>query len=87
MPADQLSQYGDYSYHYKVEERPSTSMQSATTQTISTIYDPCAINDTETESNATDYQQRDEFVSFDLNNLPHTSSTEKNNTLRKSTLV
>ncbi|XP_065206043.1 voltage-dependent calcium channel gamma-5 subunit isoform X2 [Planococcus citri] len=86
-PADQLSQYGDYSYHYREPERPSTSMQSTTTQTVSTIYDPYAMNDAETESNATDYQQREAFVSYDMNNIPLSSSTEKMNTLRKSTLV
>ena len=62
-------------------------MQSATTQTVSTIYDPYAMNDAETESNATDYQTREEFVSYDMNNVPLTSSNEKMNTLRKSTLV
>ncbi len=85
-PASRLSPYEDYHFHYDEEERRTpVSTQSATTQTISTIYDPHVISE-ETRSTA-DYPLKENYISCDVNRILRATSVDRMETLRKSTLV
>jgi hypothetical protein len=67
------------------EDQMLTPMQSATTQTVSLIYDPQMMNDTETISE-TSYPIRENSV-YVASQTTRVPSTDRMEVLRKSTLV
>ncbi|XKL64665.1 hypothetical protein PGB90_004751 [Kerria lacca] len=85
-PASRLSTCEEFSYQYDEQDRRTTvSTQSATTQTVSTIFDPRLMND-ETKS-MSGYLRTEKYAPYNTCTISRAVSTDRIETLRKSTLV